>query len=143
MTYEAHKTVLWRSVTKILLVGVAFLVLSFAWPDAMSPNVYGARAHAVPAEVWALGFISAAGLVIYGLHINGRMPLFTPLLRLVGLAFLFAQFGYLAYSALFAPDGEVVLIFSVLFFMPDLWHHARIEAMQLAYRWRLARDVAR
>lgn len=140
MIYEAHKRAMWRMMVKILTVGIAFLALSFFWPDAMSPDVYGARAYAIPAEVWALGFISSSGLVIYGLHINGRKPLFTPLLRLVGLAFLLGQYAFLTVSAWGAPDGEVIVIFSALFFIPDLWQFAVVEARQLVTRWKVALD---
>lgn len=141
--YEAHKRMLWRMMVKILTVGVAFLSLAFAWPDAMSPEVYGVKAYAVPAEVWALGFISASGLVIYGLHINGRMPLLSPTLRLLGLAFLLGQYLYLTWSAFGAPDGEVIVIFSALFFIPDLAGFARVEARQVVTRWGIARNVSR
>lgn len=140
MNYDANKRMMWRMMVKILAVGIAFLALSFFWPDAMSPNVYGAQAHAVPAEVWALGFIAAPGLVIFGLHINGRKPRLTPLLRLVGITFLFGQYAYLAVSAMGAPDGEAIVIFSVLFFAPDLVYFARVETRQLIARWGALRN---
>lgn len=143
MTYEAQKIILWRFARRMLVVGVAFLALSFFRPDAMSPNVYGIRAYSIPAEIWALGFISASGLIIYGLHINGRMPLLTPLLRLAGLAFLAIMYALLTVSAWSAPDGEVIVIFSVMFFLPDILAYARVESRQWLHRWRLARNVAR
>lgn len=143
MTYEAHKRSLWRFSLGVVLVGTAFLCLSVVWPDAMRQEEYGAKAYAIPAEIWALGFISGGGLIIYGLHINGRKPLFTPAIRLLGLMFLIGLFGYLAYSALSAPGGAVIVIFSTLFFIPYLWHFAIAEARQLALRWRIARNVSR
>lgn len=143
MIYAEHKRQLWRVSTLIFAVGVAFLVRSLVYPDAMSPDVYGAKAYAVPAEIWSLGFMSASGLVIYGLHINGRMPRVTPLLRLAGLTFLVGQFGFLAWSAFHAKGGEAVTLFSVLFFIPLLGHFSQVEARQLLMRWRLARNVAR
>lgn len=143
MNYAAQKLMLWRLAKKMLAVGVAFLVLSYVRPDAMSPNVYGMRAYSIPAEIWSLGFISASGLVIYGLHINERMPLVTPLLRMTGLAFLAGLFGYLAVSAWSAPDGEVIVVFSVVFFIPELTDFVRVESRMLIARRGNARNVSR
>jgi hypothetical protein len=130
MIFDAHKRGLYRFCRGLILVGIAFGVLSAVDPESMGPTVYGARAYAIPAEAWALGFVSASSLVIYGLHINGRRPMFTPILRLIGIAFLMWMFGFLAISAWGADDGEPIVIFSVLFFGIDLvefaWTDLRI-----------------
>jgi hypothetical protein len=130
MIFDTHKRSLFRFCRGLILVGIAFGVLSVIDPESMGPAVYGARAYAIPAEAWALGFVSAAALVIFGVHINGRRPTFTPIIRLIGIAFLMGMFGYLAHSAWGAEDGEPIVIFSILFFGVDLvefaWTDLRI-----------------
>ena len=136
MMFDKHKNELWRHMKGILAVGVAFGVLSLIVPGAMRPNVYGTRAYAVEAEIWAIAFIAASGLVIYGLHINGRMPKLTPILRIIGLTSLVALFGYLGFSAWTAPDGAVVVVFSLLYFVPILLSYVYADLRLLVVRWR-------
>lgn len=143
MMYDAHKRELWRFARGLFLVGAAFMALAVVFPDSMRPDEYGARAYAIPAEIWALGFMSSSGLIIFGLHINGRKPLFTPLLRLVGIVALFCLFSFLAFSALSAKGGTAIVAFSLLFFDLYLLHFARVELAQLLNRWGLARHVSR
>lgn len=113
----------WEFCWKVFACGLGFLVLSLGWPDAMSPSVYGKAAYDVPAEVWSMAFMSASLLVIYGLHINGRKPLLTPLLRIAGYGLLLALFLYLILSAASAPDGAVIIVFGSLFFVPTILRH--------------------
>lgn len=135
MRTDAHKKYLWRFANGMLLVGVAFFALAFLSPEVMSTRQYGIRAGAVPPEFWALGFIAAAGLVIFGLHINGRRPRFTPLIRLAGLLFLLMQYIILVLSAWTAPEGATIVIFSACFFIPHLLHFIRADARLLIVRW--------
>lgn len=140
MRTDAHKRYLWRFAHGILIVGVAFFVLSFLSPAAMTSHQYGAKAGAIPAGIWALGFIAASGLVIFGLHINGRAPRLTPLIRLFGLGFLLMQFVILSLSAWSARDGATVVIFSACFFVPHLMHFICADARLLKTRWGSIRD---
>lgn len=136
MIYDMHKRSLWRSMIGILAVGVAFGALSILTPSAMGRDVYGARAYAVEAEIWAMSFISSSLLVIYGLHINGRMPRITPILRIVGLVTLIFLFAFLGYSAWSAPQGTVVVVFSLLYFVPILLSYVYADLRLFASRRR-------
>lgn len=135
MRTDAHKAYLWRFAQGVFIVGLAFLVLSVGWPGAMRPEEYGRAAYAIPAEIWALGFMASSGLIIFGLHINGRKPLFTPVLRMIGVGFLIFQYIYLAASSWSAPGGAVIFVFSVLFFLPMLAHFFYADLRLLLARW--------
>lgn len=135
MRTDAHKSYLWRFANGILLVGVAFFAMSLLASDVMSLDQYGAMANAIPPGIWALGFIAASGLVLYALHINGRKPRFTPLIRLVGLGFLLMLFVLLALSAWTAEGGYTIVVFSALFFIPHLLHFIRTDLRLLITRW--------
>lgn len=135
MIYDAHKRAVWRNMVGILAVGVAFGTMSLMTPTAMSPEVYGVRAYAVEAEIWSMSFISSSVLVLYGLHINGRMPRVSPSLRIIGLVTLIWLFGFLGYSAWSASQGAVVVVFSVLYFVPILLSYVYADLRLLAARW--------
>lgn len=136
MHREHERASLARMSWGIVLVGLAFAGAAMLAPDIMSPEVYGPKAYAVDAEVWSLSFIASGGLVLYGVHINGRKPLFTPALRVLGLTVLGSLFGFLAYSAAFAPSGSVVVIFSAVYFIPEIIGYMRTDLRLLRTRWR-------
>ena len=135
MRTDAHKSYLWRFASGLLSVGVAFFAMSLLASDVMSLDQYGAMASAIPAGIWALGFVAASGLVLQGLHINGRKPKFTPLIRLLGLLFLLMLFAVLTLSALTARGGDTIVVFSALFFIPHLLHFIRADLRLLIMRW--------
>jgi hypothetical protein len=120
--------------------GAGFLVAARIAPEAMSSNVYGQAAYDIDAETWAMGFVAAHMLVLYGIHINGRAA-FSPALRVVGYLFLLAMFGYFIVSAMAAPDGMIVVIFGGLFFVPSILRYLRINLSDAVARVRhAARD---
>jgi hypothetical protein len=124
----------WSFALRMFGCGFLFFVASSVWPEAMPIGVYGEAAYDIDAETWALGFMAAAGLVLYGVHINGRWR-WSPLLRIAGHGFLLAMFAYLVASALFAPFGSVVVIFGGLFFIPELIGFLRSNVRDLAVRY--------
>jgi len=115
--------------------GVAFLIAAKLMPDAMAPNVYGQAAYDIDAETWALGFIAAPLLVIYGIHINGR-ALFSPALRIIGYLCLLGLFVYLICSAWHSPDGFIIVAFGGFFFVPSILRYLRVNIMDAAARIR-------
>jgi hypothetical protein len=125
----------WRFALSLFLVGFAFMVAANFLPSAMSPNVYGYIVYDTPAEIWASGFMAASGLVLYGLHINGRWY-WSPVIRVAGYALLAFLFGIIAVSAVYSPDGLVLTIWSVLFFIPQSLLFLRISVADM--RWRIA-----
>jgi hypothetical protein len=77
--------------------------------------------------------MAAAGMVLYGVHINGRWK-WSPVLRIAGHFLLLSMFAYLVASALFAPFGSVVVIFGGLFFIVELIGFLRSNVHDLAVR---------
>lgn len=104
---------------RIFLCGLLFYVWSVMMPNAMPVDVYGKTAFDIQTSVWALGFMSAASLVLYGVIINGRWR-WSPLLRLTGFSAILFMFAVLVVSALTAPYGSVVAIFGGIFFIPGI-----------------------
>lgn len=123
----------WRFCLRIFACGLLFYVAAKVWPDAMPVQVYGQMAYDIAAETWALGFMSASGMVAYGVHINGRWR-WSPVLRIVGYMILLMMFAFLVGSAFHAPFGAVVVIFGGLFFVPMVIGFLRINLMDFIAR---------
>jgi hypothetical protein len=124
----------WSFGVRMFGCGLLFYIASAVWPEAMPEGVYGTMAYDVDAETWALGFMAASGMVLYGVHINGRWK-WSPVLRIFGHFFLLCMFAYLVASALLAPFGSVVVIFGGLFFIPELIGFLRSNVRDLAVRY--------
>lgn len=118
---------------RVFLCGVLFYLWSAMRPDAMSAEVYGQIAIDIADHVWALGYMSASGLVLYGVVINGRWK-WSPILRLLGFFALLFLFLVLVISALTAPFGSVVAIFGGLFFIPEILNFIRVNIMDMVVR---------
>ena len=124
----------WSFALRMFACGFLFYVASAVWPEAMPVGVYGETAYDIDAEIWALGFMAASGLVLYGVHINGRWR-WSPALRIAGLMVLLAMFAFLVASALFAPFGSVIVIFGGLFFIPELIGFLRSNVRDMVVRY--------
>ncbi len=121
---------------RLFFVGVAFLLSELVLGNSMSPRTYGFAAYDVDASMWAQGFMAASALVLYGLFINGRWPLWSPLMRLAGWIMLSGLFLFLAISAWTAEDGLHIVIFAVVFFLPRTIPYAVMNARDLYDRRR-------
>ena len=108
----------WRFAFSLFLVGLCFMVAAWFFPNTMTPNVYGYMVYDTPAEVWAMGFMASAGLVLYGLHINGRW-FWSPMIRAAGYVLIILMFSIVWWSALWSPDGLVLTIWSGIYFIPQ------------------------
>jgi len=124
----------WRFVWKMFGTGLLFYLASTMWTDVMPAEVYGEMAHSIESAIWSLGFMSSAGMVIYGISINGRWR-WSPLLRISGYIMLIMMFGFLAVSSLFSQYGAVILIFSVVYFIPTITSFLRVNIDDLTARW--------
>ena len=100
--------------------GLFFFVACLFWISAqtetfkMPVEVYGEAVIAIPAELWAGVLLFANALHLFGLYINGRWR-WSPLLRVVALlTHLTFSITFLT-SAITAPVGDVVALFSVGF----------------------------
>lgn len=111
------------------------MVVGMVWPEAMSPLVYGDWAYSIELEMWALAFIVAPLLVIYGVHMNGRTPVMSALLRLVGHLGLLLLFGAIIASAATADHGWVIIIFGSVFHLDELAHDVFSDAELLWHAW--------
>lgn len=118
---------------RIFLCGLFFFVWSYFLPGAMSPEVYGVAATDIKAATWSLGYMSAAGLILYGVIINGRWR-WSPILRLTGFFALLLMFIVLVVSSLSAPHGSVVAIFGGLFFIPEILYFIRANILDMVAR---------
>lgn len=101
----------------IALCGLAFWFWARLWPAAMAPETYGYAAYDTEAEIWAMAYMGAGGMVVAGAAVDGLWRL-APLARAVGFALLLVMSYTLALSAWDAPHGAPVVIFSSLFFGP-------------------------
>jgi len=135
MTPMAERADQWRFCFRMMWCGVALLVAARIIPGAMAPDVYGQAAYDIDAETWALGFISAPLLVIYGIHINGRLR-FSPALRIAGYLCLLGMFVYLICSAWHSPDGFIIVAFGAFFFVPSILRYLRINILDAVVRIR-------
>jgi len=124
----------WWFVWKMFGSGLLFYLATTLWIDVMPPEVYGAMAHNIQSSIWSLGFMSSSGMVIYGISINGRWR-WSPLLRIVGYVMLLMMFSFLAVSSLFSQYGAVVLIFSVVYFIPTIASFIKVNIDDLTARW--------
>jgi hypothetical protein len=106
---------LWWAQT-IFFVGLAFYGSDMFLGGSMTPTTYGYLAYDIDARSWSQGFMAASAMVLFGLYINGRWPLWTPIMRAVGWSVLALMHVLLAVSAWTAVDGLHIVIFSVLFF---------------------------
>ena len=127
----------WRSAWSFVACGLLFLAMSNIEPKAFSPEIYGYWAYQTPAEIWSAGFMVAGMFWVYGLHINGRAPLFSPVLRIIGVGMLLALFLMLIWSALTAPYGTIVVVFGGLFFVPELVRDLHVNLRLWLFRWGL------
>ena len=118
---------------RIFLCGLLFYIWASMMPGAMAPEVYGQVAFDIEAETWALGYMSASGLIMYGVIINGRWR-WSPILRLLGLFALLLMFIILVLSALTATFGSVVAIFGGLFFIPEIVGFIRVNILDMVAR---------
>lgn len=124
----------WRFAIQLFLIGFAFLIAAFFFPQTMAQNVYGMIAYDTPAETWAAGFIASSGLVLYGLHINGRW-FWSPMIRGLGYTLLIVLFGIIGLSSAKASDGLHLTIFAVLYFIPQAFHFLRIAVCDMKGRF--------
>lgn len=98
-------------------VGAAFLYADLRIPDAMAPELYGEFAYEIDASIWAISFMVVALMNVAGLVINGAW-FWSPMLRIFGCAGHIALFSTIAISALSAPFGLVLTVFSACLFLP-------------------------
>jgi len=124
----------WWFVWKMFGSGLLFYLATTLWVDVMPPEVYGVMAHNIQSSIWSLGFMSSAGMVIYGISINGRWR-WSPILRIAGYIMLLMMFSFLAVSSLFSQYGAVVLIFSVMYFIPTIASFIKVNIDDLTARW--------
>lgn len=103
--------------TLIMACGMAFLVWSRLWPEAMSVATYGYAAYDTDAEIWALAYISAGALVLIGAG-AGSIWRGAFAARMLAFVLLGVMSYLLALSAWDADNGAPVVIFSALFFGP-------------------------
>lgn len=129
----------WRFALSLFIVGFAFMIAANFTPDAMKPNVYGYIVFDTPAEVWSAGFMAASGLVLYGLHINGRW-FWSPVIRVAGYALIAMLFSIIAWSAFHSPDGLVLTIWSVLFFIPQALLFLRVAVADMVWRFTVGKS---
>lgn len=129
----------WRFAMSVFVVGFAFMVAAFFFPRTMTPNVYGYMVYDTPAEIWASGFMAAAGLVLYGLHINGRW-FWSPMIRGAGYGLVILMFSIVGWSAATAVDGIHLTIWSVLFFIPQALFFLRIAFADMRGRLLLGKS---
>lgn len=101
----------------IAACGVAFLVWARLWPEAMAVQTYGYAAYDTDAEIWALAYVSAGGMIVIGAGAGG-LWWGGYWARLLGYALLALMSYLLALSAWPAPHGAPVVIFSAFFFGP-------------------------
>ena len=136
---ELHKVTIergaqWRFSIQIFIVGFMFLVAASFFPETMAPNVYGYMTYDTPAEIWAAGFMAASGLVLYGLHINGRW-FWSPMIRGAGYALIIMLFGIVSWSAASTKDGLHLTIFGGAFFIPQALFFLRIAFADMRGRF--------
>jgi len=118
---------------RVFLCGLLFYIWSSMLPGAMAPEVYGQAAFDIEAETWSIGFMSAAGLILYGVIINGRWR-WSPILRLLGFFALLLMFTVLVLSSISAQFGSVVAIFGGLFFIPEIVGFIRVNILDMVAR---------
>ena len=123
----------WRFCLRIFTCGLLFYAAAKLWPDAMPVEVYGHLAYDIAAETWSMGFMSASGMVAYGIHINGRWK-WSPVLRICGYLMLLMMFAFLVGSAIQAPFGAVIVIFGGVFFVPMVIGFLRINLVDFIGR---------
>lgn len=98
----------------MFMIGLAIYVMAMTTPGLMTPDEFGQVAYDIDAETWALGFMSSAAAVIYGIVINGRWR-WSAIFRIVGFASFAVMFGTLGLSAVTAAHGAAILIFAPYF----------------------------
>lgn len=129
----------WRFALALFTVGFAFLVAAYFAPNTMTPNVYGYMVYDTPAEVWAAGFMASSGLVLYGLHINGRW-FWSPMIRGAGFVLIVLMFSIVAWSAAFSSDGLALTIWSVIYFIPQALLFLRIAFADMMGRFAVGKS---
>ena len=125
----------WFFCWAMFLCGAAFLIASRTVPSAMSIKQFGALAYDIPAETWAMGYMSASALSAYGIHINGRWR-WSAVFRIAGYVALLSMFCVLIWSAWSAPYGMQTVVFGGLFFVPVIVWFLRINLSDFGARWR-------
>jgi hypothetical protein len=123
----------------MFISGAVFMVVSMFMPGTMAPNVYGYMVYDTPAEVWAMGFMASSGLVLYGLHINGRW-FWSPMIRAAGFGLIVFMFSLLGWSAADTPDGVHLTIWSAFFFIPQALFFLRVAFADMRGRFALGKS---
>ena len=132
----------WRFAMALFLAGSAFMIAAVFYPGTMTPNVYGYMVYDTPAEIWASGFMASSGLVLYGLHINGRW-FWSPMIRGAGFALVVFMFSLVGWSAFDTTDGIHLTIWSLFFFIPQALFFLRVAIMDMRERYKSPERFAR
>ena len=112
MTRRRDAQIEWAAL--FLFVACMFWIMAQIDDLVMPLEVYGRMVTAIPAELWAGVLMFANAAHLFGLYINGRWrwsPVVRVLALLVHLGFSIAFVS----SALTAPFGDVVVLFSTGF----------------------------
>lgn len=116
---------------RIFIIGFLFMVYDLLAGGTMSPRTYGYIAYDIDAKWWAGGQMTFSALCLYGLMINGKAPLLTPILRLIGWSMLAVMFCILAISAAMAEDGVHITLIILVIFLPDTATYCATNARDL------------
>lgn len=117
VTYATLRAAHFWSGFATAVVGAAFLVLAVFLPDVMSPVVYGDFAYSIPAEMWALCWMSCGSAIMVATTKNGEWKR-SALIKAFGHFSIVLLFSMVAGSAVSAEHGAHIVAFSVVFFVP-------------------------
>ena len=97
-----------------LAAGGLFWTISRVHDLSMAQEIYGPSVADVAVDFWAAALFIPSVTYLVSLYINGRRW-WTPIVRLVSGTIVGFNFSAFVISALYAPYGEVVMIWSVVF----------------------------
>lgn len=99
----------------LTLMGAAFMFDVLRNGSPITPELYGARVHAVEAWVWAAVQMAACGLACVGALLGGRGG---AAMTLIGAFLSSSMFAFLAIMAREADQGTLVFYGSICLTMP-------------------------
>lgn len=99
----------------LALMGAAFLIDVLQNSSPITPELYGARVHAIDAWIWATLQMSSCGLAAIGAMWGGKSG---AVLTLVGAAVSSFMFAFLARMALDADQGTLIFYGSTFLTTP-------------------------
>jgi hypothetical protein len=97
-----------------LAAGGAFWTMARLYEFTMAAEIYGHSVSVVAVDIWAAALFIPSVTYLMSLYINGRRW-WTPIVRLVSGLIVASNFSAFVASALQAPYGEVVAVWSVVF----------------------------